>query len=320
MLTPYTSNACFTMSCADGLDGVQVTECATSTSIISQADADKKAATAARLRAYAALQCSLPPGPTPTIYYNLPLSGDRHCTRCSGPYTVHVEIAAAAFYSLVSQAAVDAAAAAALARETDAGQCPDSQFYNVETSATAYCPITADGDPFTATVAAGAYCSDVSQEVADEMAQAAAQAAAASGVVCTFYNSRQTATASCPAAGEPSKPYGPVFEAIVDAKTYSSNVSFADANAIALAAAQAAALAGLTCYEFQNVEVTSLDPDCEAAFGPQYSGPAVAPVVIAAGNYFSNTSQGHADDQAQAAADAEYLTHLLCVYDPSPPP
>lgn len=320
MIVPFSASECFTMSCADGLDGISVTECATATSIISELDAIKKAQTAARTKAYAALQCSLPPGPSPTFYFNLPLNGTRNCVRCSGPYTVAVSVPAAAFYSLISQAAVDAAAAAELARLESSDNCPNSLFYNVEQSFTVYCPITADGAPFTATIAAGAYCSDVSANDANNMAIAAAQAAAQAGVTCTFYNARQTATANCPTVGDPSKPYGPVSEGVAEAKTYSSNISFADANAQALAAAQAAAIAGLVCYTYQNVEVTSATPNCEDAFGAQYSGPAVAAVIVPAGGYFSDVSQGDADTQALAAADAEYLTHLLCEFNPLLPP
>lgn len=315
MLPTYTSSSTFTISCADGLDGVSVTRTATARSIISQLDADKKAAVAAQLTAYEALQCSLPPGPAPTIYYNLTASGSRSCTRCSGPFSIPVTVPAAAFYSLVSQAAADAAAAAELARLISGTNCGNTVYYNTAQTATAYCPVTAEGSPSSSTVLAGVYCSDTSQEDADAQAYAAAYAAAAAALACTYYNTQQTYTATCPKASDPTKTKGPPYTAVVNAGTYSSSVSTAAANALALAAAQAAAIAGLTCYTYGNVEQVSYSgatPDCAAVKGSGYAGPAIDPVVVAADLYFSNTSQGDADGQAQAAAIAEYDSRLFC--------
>lgn len=315
MITPYTSTACFTTSCADGLDGTPVTECASAESIISQLDADKKADIAARTKAYAALSCAQPGEPEPVVYLSLPLAGNRNCTNCAGPYVVPITVPAGAFYSLVSQQAADDAAAAFLAEQTDPSACGNTLYYNDEQTATVFCPVTGVGTPSSSTVPAGTYCSDVSKQLANEDALAAAIAAADAALVCLFGNTQQTATVTCAAP-----PYGPPSVAVIEANTYTSNISVVDADVTAAAAALAAATAGLVCYTYQNAEQTSATPDCEAAFGPQYSGPAIDPVVVPAGQYFSNVSQLDADTQAAAAADAEYLTRLLCDYDPTPPP
>lgn len=318
----YQSYSCAAVECAGSTEGTPVVRCAESDSIISQADADKKAQIAAQTTAYGALDCGLPVPPQPTVYLSAgPLTGNLVCPTCAGSSSTAVTVPAGAFYSMISQAAADSAAAAELARLTNSSRCTGTLFYNDPQVASASCPMGAEGPAASFTVGAGAYCSDVSKVNANALAAAAAQAGALAALSCLYYNAEQTATATCAVSSpDPTKLKGPVSTATVAAAAYTSVVSFAAANATALAAAQAAAIAGLTCYTYGNAQQTSDTPDCESAFGPSYSGPAAAAVVQPADTYFSDVSQANANTLAKSAADAEYLTHLLCEFDPTPPP
>jgi hypothetical protein len=97
-----------------------------------------------------------------------------------------------------------------------------------------------DGNPITVTIPAGTVTSTVSQADADAQALALAQQQAASQLSCTYWNSLQTASATCP-----SNPSIVVTKTVV-AHSLSSTLSQSDADAKALAQAQNDANNGLT--------------------------------------------------------------------------
>lgn len=120
-------------------------------------------------------------------------------------------------------------------------------FLNTPQTFTASCPRAsgdtpaATGSSVTITTPAGQFSSTVSQEAADAAAMAAATSSANNQLVCTFYNSPKSYTASCPSGST-----GSDSTADIPAGVYSS-ISQADADAKAQAAAQAQAVAGLVC-------------------------------------------------------------------------
>lgn len=319
MIIPFTATSCFTMQCADTQTGVSVTRCYTASSIISQADADKRAEAAAQQTAYAALQCQFPPAPEQVIFYSLPLSGSRVCPTCSGSASISVSVPAAAFFSFESQAAADAAAIALLAARESALVC-SPRFYNIEQSYTAYCSAGSTGSSSSATSAAGAFCSQVSVEAANAAALAAATASAIAGLSCvtTYANEAIYASKNCDTSSpDPTKLKGPLINAYVPPGTYFSTVSQSAANGLAAAAAEIAAAAQLTCFTYANLQQESHNeatPDCAAVYGPDYVGGSGSVVIVGADLYFSDVSQEAADALAQAAADAEYAANLNCQY------
>lgn len=319
MIIPFTATSCFTMQCADTQTGVSVTRCYTASSIISQADADKRAEAAAQQTAYAALQCQFPPAPEQVIFYSLPLSGSRVCPTCSGSASISVSVPAAAFFSFESQAAADAAAIALLAARESALVC-SPRFYNIEQSYTAYCSAGSTGSASSATSAAGAFCSQVSVEAANAAALAAATASAISGLSCvtTYANEAIYASKNCGThSPDPTKLKGLDVTAYVAPGLYFSTVSQAAANGLAVAAAEIAAAAQLSCFTYGNVQQESYNeatPNCATVFGSDFTGAAGAVVIVGDDQYFSNTSQDAANALAQAAANEQYNTSLNCQY------
>lgn len=315
----YDSYACASVECAGDTSGTPVTRCADSESIISQLDADKKATVAARTIAYAALDCAPTPPPAPTVYLSAgPLNGNRICATCGGNVSTPVSVPAGAFFSYVSQAVADAAAAARLAELVDPAGCTSLPFYNTEQTGIARCPAGSYGAPAGVTVPAGEFCSMVSQEAADAAALAFALSEATGDLSCTYYNTQQTATITCAEHPVSGKEKGPPYSATVEAGAYSSPVSVAAANALALAAATAAAIASRTCYLYANTEQSSGTPDCETARGPGWTGPSGTAVVVPANTFFSDVSQAAADSAALAAALAQYADQLTCEFSTPP--
>jgi hypothetical protein len=136
------------------------------------------------------------------------------------------------------------------------------------------CPVGTVGDPLSVTVAAGTYTSSVSQEVANALALAAACAQVAAlraATPCLFPNTEQTCSDTCIYENQEQSytdtcPLGYTGEPItvtIPVGTVTSEVSVADANAVALAqaTAQAEALRGLSpCEEIPaDTVVVGLD-------------------------------------------------------------
>ena len=135
--------------------------------------------------------------------------------------------------------------------------CEDAAttFFNVEQSATAYCPAAsgnnpaATGTPVTKTTAAGKYSSTESQQAADDAAYAAALRLAELErdvtQACTYHNAFTSYTANCtpPLVG------AATVDIAASTALYDSTISQEDANTKAKIAAQNQAEANLDCYE-----------------------------------------------------------------------
>lgn len=119
-------------------------------------------------------------------------------------------------------------------------ECVFPAWRNTRQRFTAFC-LTVEGSN-TVVVPAGTYRSYVSQADANLQAYNAARTQAENELVCTYWNTEQEYTATCPPgfAGEP-------VTATVPAGTYSSTVSQAAADEIALDAAREQAEAALVC-------------------------------------------------------------------------
>lgn len=173
-----------------------------------------------------------------------------------------------------------------------------SLFYNDQQQYTASCPGGTTGSAKTATVPSGTVGSTISKADANQKARQEAQAQAEALLVCTaipvtYYNTAQTATVSCTQEEGAPIPDGVPSTVTIPAGTYSSTVSQAAADALALAAAEEQAAEQANCT-YWNREVT-YTADCDEA----------TEVVIPAHTYSSTVSQADADNQAEQAAKAE---------------
>lgn len=183
-------------------------------------------------------------------------------------------------------------------------------FTNEAQQATAACPTNMTGQPVTATVPAGSVVSTVSQADANAMAQSQALQLAGQQLNCTeipvtYFSSTQSYTANCPIGGT-----GAPVTITIEAGTYSSIISQADADAQALAAATQAALLAISCT-FLNTQQTY------TAVCPDGHPGADVTVTIAAGQYSSTVSQADANAKALAAATTQAISQLVCADSPT---
>jgi Family of unknown function (DUF5977) len=187
-----------------------------------------------------------------TAFYNEAQSFTATCPVGQTGNQVTVTIAAGAVGSSLS---VSDANATALQMATSQAQqqlnCSAAPvvYYNTPQTFTAQCSASAEsgaptptGNPVTVTIPARQYQSNVSQAAADSAALAAATAQAQAQLVCTFYNAPQSYTASCPSGST-----GSNVTKTIGAGAYTSTVSQAVADSLALTAAQNAAVAALVC-------------------------------------------------------------------------
>lgn len=182
-------------------------------------------------------------------------------------------------------------------------------FWNEEQSAIASCsdglpegsPIP-DGANHTAVVPANTFSSTVSVAAANAAALAAAESQASAQLSCTFWNSAQEYTASCPADET-----GDDVVKTTPAHTYSSTISQAAANSQALNAAKVAAEAELDCdggsggaNTFYNTEQVAM----KSGFCNNKTPPCAVGVTIrvSAGAFSSINSQAEANNNAKAFA------------------
>lgn len=323
----YRAFATFTVSCSAG-EGIAVTESAYASSIISQRDADRKALEFARGKAQAKLECTFPPAPGETRYFNDTVTVSSACPAGSADPSgafdpaklLSVSVAAGAVYSTVS--AAEATAAAQTRAEAELAllltRTCKLYFENGEQSYTAKCVPPYTGGNVTETVPAGTYRSFVGQDAADSLAYLAAQTAAEDALSCTllFWNTTQTATVNCPPPA-----VGPASIATVPANTYSSSISQAAADTDALNAATALATSLLSCITgYANTEQTAI-VNCEDAYTICHFGNSGV-ATVPANTYFSAVSQEAADALALDAATAEATAQLDCYINPNcvPPP
>ncbi len=192
-------------------------------------------------------------------------------------------------------------------------------FKNTPQSATVQCTTddpnapTPTGGPVTANIPAGQYTSNVSQTDANSQALAAAQAMAESQLSgqCTWSNSPQSYTATCP-TGETGSP----VTKMVAAGVFTSTISQADANSQALTSATNQANAALVCNGssptvYQNTQqqvcitkqVTCTNP-LGGGFGgnPLETGTVEICVTVSPNQFTSIISQANANQLAINAA------------------
>lgn len=126
-----------------------------------------------------------------------------------------------------------------------------------------------------------------------------------------FYNTKQSATVSCPTGTT-----GSSVTVTIDPGTVASNISIADANSKAVAQAQQQAQSQLVCQAqlttYLNTPQT-FTATCQSAGGIQPDGDPVT-VTTPAGKYSSTISQADADSKAAAAAQDEANSQLVCLF------
>ncbi|MDN3588035.1 DUF5977 domain-containing protein [Pedobacter aquatilis] len=274
------------------------------TSAISQTDADSKALAALNAEGpgYANLNagCSY-------IYYSVAQSGNFSRTNCAPggtPGSVNYSIPAGSYTSTVSQEDANTQAANALfaGGPAYANANAGCTFYNVAIGGEYQktdCDEGGVGSFVPYSIAAGTYSSTISQADADNQAGDALHvqgpANARANGTCTYYNNEQRAnfTRDCGPGG-----VGSTVSYVINAGTYTSNISIADANAKALAAVYAGgqdyAQANGTCTysnAAQSADFTRNNCPSGALSGS-------ITYTIAAGSYTSTISQEHADLQA----------------------
>lgn len=177
-------------------------------------------------------------------------------------------------------------------------------FYNDEQKFTASCPPNKLGGQFTATILQDTYGSTISKADANRKAQDEARRQAEDSLECTdkpvtYWNTEQAYTANCEGGeGEP-------VTVTIQANTISSIVSQADADALALAAAQEQAEDQISCI-YWNAEQTY-----EATCAEGQTGDPVEKTV-AAHTYSSTISQVDADEKALNEAKRQAMSELSC--------
>lgn len=240
------------------------------------------------------------------VVYTAQASYTAHCMAGTGEAATGIAVSE----SIISQRDADRKALSlATERAVNLLQCSlpvppeEPVFYNDEQSVSNTClagqaDVRPPFDPsrtFISVVAAGAVYSTVSKEEADQAALLKAQYMLLEqllGYCQTYYqNSEQTYNYTCPMPKEGTN------SATTPANTYVSFISQADANAQALAAAEAAAIAGAACVDryYNTRQVATVA--CEAPLiGPAGLG------VVEAGVYLDYTQEA-----ADAAAYADAL-------------
>lgn len=240
------------------------------------------------------------------IVYTAQASYTAHCMAGTGDAAVGMAVSE----SIISQRDADRKALSLAAeRAVNSLQCAfpvppeEPVFYNDEQSVSNTCAsgqadVRPPFDPsrtFISVVAAGAVYSTTSKEDADQAALLKAQYMLLEQLLeyCqTYYqNAEQTYNYTCPMPKEGTN------SATTPPNTYVSFVSQADADAQALAAAEAAAIAGATCVDrYYNTQQTAT-VSCESPLiGPDGLG------IVAAGTYLDYTQEA-----ADAAAYADAL-------------
>lgn len=237
-------------------------------------------------------------------FVNEPQTQTAACPAGTTGNAVTVTVPAGTVASTISVA--DANAKARSLALQQAGQqlvctTPPPTFLNTQQTFVAHC-VGSTGSPVTIVVAAGTFTSTISQADADAQALTSATNQANAQLVCTFQNTQQSFTATCPAG----KTGAPVTKTVA-AGTFSSTVSQSDADAQALAAATNQALAALTCTPaapvFQSTEqVITRHSTCFYNVNP-HQFPCAAhdiqvQVDVAAGSFSSTVSQADANQQA----------------------
>lgn len=185
-----------------------------------------------------------------TLYYN---DEQKYTANCADDETgdpVTVTIPAETIASTISKADANIKARDEAKRQAEARlDCEETPttYWNEAQTVTESCTGSSDhplpdGQPVTVTIEAGRVSSTVSQEAANAAARELARDQARSQLSCTYWNKAQSATANCPAGSS-----GDAVTKTVAARTYSSQISEADADQQAINAAYDQAAAELEC-------------------------------------------------------------------------
>jgi len=180
-----------------------------------------------------------------------------------------------------------------------ARSAPGTLYYNEQQTATASCPDGETGNSVTEIIPASSVASTKSVADANAIAKKQAQEQAAARLDCvptpvTYWNTPQTYVATCAQTAGAPIPDGSPVTITIPANSYSSTVSQAAADALALAAATEQANNGLSCT-WWNAEQTATCPD----------GQNGSPVTVAEHTYSSDVSQAVADSLALNAAKGQ---------------
>lgn len=189
-----------------------------------------------------------------------------------------------------------------------------SLYFNDEQRYTAECPNGTDGADVTQVIMAGTIGSSVSKEDANAKAREEARTQAEARLVCSpietlYWNDAQSHTAECSTDEEHPPVEGSPVTTTIPANTYSSSVSKAAANALALAAAVEQAEAQRDCTWF-NKEITYTAECPDGTTGSSVTK------TVAAKTYSSTVSQQDADNQATANAKLQAEEELVCDGNP----
>lgn len=307
----YTSVQTFQLTCAVGT-GASVSTFAVAESVISQTDADNKAAGLARALAVEQIVCVVAPTPAAPIYYSVSQTASANNTPGHVTETFTVTLPAGSVYSTVSQAEADAAAATAAQVQANLKRDANQRllYYN---TAQSYAQNCGDGylpATYSATVTAGTISSEISAADANATAYANAVATVAALIaancVAVWYSTVQSYTATCGGGlvGNPVTVTNP-------AGYSSSSVSQAAADAASLAAATAAAKATIVCAAgFYNTS-QSYTATCLIEYGTNWIG-SNSTYTVAANTLFSTVSQADADAHALALATTRAIAALSC--------
>lgn len=174
---------------------------------------------------------------------------------------------------------------------------PGTLYYNQEQSATASCPAGQIGDPITQVIPANSVASQKSVADANAIAQKQAVDQANARLICTtapvtYWNTAQTAIATCAQTQGAPIPDGDPVTRTIPAHSFSSTTSQAAADALAMAEAERLANDGLSCVWWNAAQTASCP-----------SGQTGNTVTTPAHSYSSSVSQADADSQALVAAN-----------------
>ncbi len=192
---------------------------------------------------------------------------------------------------------------------------PGTLYYNQEQSATAVCPSGQTGDPITQIIPANTVASPKSVADANVIAKKQAVDQANARLICTvapttYWNTAQTAIATCAQTEGAPIPDGNPVTRTVPANTFSSTASQAAADNLAMAEAERLANDGLSCTWWNAAQEYT-------ASCPEGSSGSDVTTSRNAHTFSSTLSQVDADAKAINDAKVEAEDGLVCTGNPT---
>lgn len=192
---------------------------------------------------------------------------------------------------------------------------PGTLYYNQEQSATASCPSGQIGDPITQVIPANSVASQKSVADANAIAQKQAVDQANARLICTtapvtYWNTAQTAIATCAQTQGAPIPDGDPVTRTIPAHSFSSTTSQAATDALAMAEAERLANLGLSCIWWNAAQPYT-------ASCPEGSTGSDVTVTTPEHTNSSSVSQADADATALAAAKLAAEDGLVCTGSPT---